>query len=188
MNSILKKTMALAVVASFATTLSAGEWGILPILKDGYKPNSGVALVVGYQQPDIEGVDGDVAFGAEYSLNCPLLQVPTYYIRQQISVTYFETDNLKMTNLEINPHYRLPIVDNLEFGFGPSFAAVISDVSGVSHTNFGYGVGVGLEYMAGSVILGLESRYQWTAEEDFGGVEKTNMNNLRSLAKVGYKF
>jgi len=169
-------------------SLSAGEWGVLPVLDDDYKAEHGYALMVGYQDPNIDNVDGALAYGVEASLNCPLLKVPMNYIRQKISISYSDNDDLTLTSIEINPYYRMPIVTDLEVGVGPSLGATIAKANGESVTKFGYGLGADIEYDMGGMFLAFEARYQLTSEADFGNGAKTELDNLRTMAKIGYKF
>jgi len=184
----MKMKRIILAASLLAATLNAGEWGILPVLDADYKSEHGFALLVGYQQPSESGVDGALAYGVEASINCPLLKVPVNYIRQKLSVSYSDNDGLKLTSIEINPYYRMPIATDLEVGVGPSLGATIVKSGSLSDTVFGYGAGADIEYDINNIYVAFEARYQLTSDVDFGSGIGGNIDNFRGMAKVGYKF
>ena len=52
---------------------------------------------------------------------CPLLQLKTLDIKQQVSLVNYSHDELNTLSFELNPHVMFDINDKLQFGMGPGF-------------------------------------------------------------------
>jgi len=161
------------------------DWTWLAGHKEGYVAQPAVSLMVGVQDPDVNGVDSGSVTGIELSLNCPLLQPPTNRIRQQVSYAKFDNDGLELSSFELNPHYVVETSPGLELGFGPGLGYVTAKAGGVDDSTWGAQLGVSAHYTAmGPLFLGAEARYQVTGDFDGGD----GADNFRMALKVGYSF
>ena len=185
-NPTLAVSLTLALVASPGAQAQGWDW--FPVTDAGYQAEPTLAALGGVQNPDVDGVSSAGAYGVELSLNCPTLATPRHGIRQQISLTRFDNDGLELTSLEINPHYVVPVAQNLGFGFGPGLSYVSADADGGDSDGvLGLQAGVSVNYRQGPLFLGAEARYQWTQEADLGGAE-TDLANSRLMGKAGVNF
>ena len=160
-------------------------WSPLAVLDDDYVMEPTISLLGGIMSPS----DGDSGklIGVEASFNCPLLQPPTNKIRQQLSYTQYDESGVKVSSIELNPHYVVALTPELSVGGGPGLGFVSVD-SATKDTNlFAAQVGVSAHYnLSEMVFLGGDARYQLTENEDIGGSD--GMNNLRMSLKVGVSF
>jgi hypothetical protein len=185
-----KRTTALALggalLAGSGPAMAAG-WEFLPAANPGYEAEASLAVMGGLQDPDVAGVDASDAYGFELSLNCPTLKPPRGEIRQQISLTGFDKDGLEMASLELNPHYLVPLGENLDLGLGPGVGFVMAE--GPRHDDgvFALQAGASLHYRSGGLFLGAEARYQVTQEANLGRGDG-DLNNYRLLGKAGINF
>ena len=170
--------------ATASHTVAAEDWSFPGFNADGYRLQPTVALVGGVMDPDIGPADAGGVYGLELSMDCPLLQPPTNSIRQQVSLTQYDEDGVEITSFEINPHYVMPVADNLEFGFGPGIGIMDVDAGSHDDTLLGIQAGASLHYREGAFFAGAEARYQVTTEERFGNRDR-DANNARVLLKVG---
>jgi hypothetical protein len=175
-----------AMLAASAPAMAAG-WGFLPAANPGYEADATLAVMGGMQDPDVDGVDADAAYGIELSLSCPTLKPPRGEIRQQISVTGFDNDGLEMTSFELNPHYLVPLAENLDLGVGPGLGYVMAEGGRHDDGVFALQAGASLHYRSGPLFLGAEARYQFTQEAEFGRRDE-DLNNYRLLGKAGVNF
>jgi opacity protein-like surface antigen len=164
----------------------------LPVLKKGYRPQFGVSLVGGVQNNQNFDKSAPV-FGVDISLQCPLLCTKKNYIRQQISIIQQNGKDLKTLALELNPQYRLISKPSFELGVGPSFGVIFAEANNDKNTAFTYGLGASIAYHLGKVFFTAESRYGLSNKIDFTDNKdnttiSNNLNNLRSVLKIGYKF
>ncbi|MEE9438015.1 MAG: hypothetical protein V3V14_03375 [Saprospiraceae bacterium] len=172
--------------------VNEGESTFLPFLKSGFRPAIGIAPVAGIVKFD----DADqtlTAYGLEISLQCPMYQCKTNYIRQQISIVLAKNDEFSSLALELAPHYRLPLGTSLELGVGPHLGANIIkldliDTATDTETVFAYGAGTSINYFMERVYFSTEARYTLTTEAEFESGYTSNYNNLRVLGKVGIRF
>jgi hypothetical protein len=177
----------LAVTLAAPLPAAADGWDFLPVTGPDYQAAPTLAVLGGIQDPDVDGVDAGGAFGVELGLSCPTLAPPAGRIRQQISLTRFDNQNLELTSLELNPHFLVDVGGNLAVGVGPGLGYVTADAGGDSDGVFALQAGVSLHYRQGPLFLGAEARYQWTQEADLGGAE-TELDNSRVVAKAGLAF
>lgn len=78
---------------------SAQEFKVLPILDKNFCPNIQVGLSTGYMNLKNVSAEGSTV-GIEISLDCPVFTLPWDNLRQQIMLNHFDSDGLRMTNLE----------------------------------------------------------------------------------------
>jgi hypothetical protein len=187
-GSIMMKNIkfGIAVIALSSLSLFAGDLKLLPVMDSSYSPNFAIAAVGGVEKFDSVKAAG--SYGVELSLNCPLLQLPSNVIRQQVTLVRSSSEGLTTTALEINPHAQFPIVNKLNFGFGPSLSAVYASANSQSHMIYGIGAGASLTYnLNDKYFAGIESRYEWANTARLGGANY-DMDNTRTLLKFGTHF
>ena len=169
-----------------------GKTCLLPVFKKGYRPQFGISLVSGFQNN--QNFDKSAAvYGVDISLQCPLLCTAKNYIRQQLSIIQHNGKELKSLAVELNPQYRLIAKSNFELGVGPSFGLVFADANNDRKNAFTYGLGGSLVYHVSKVFFTAESRYGLTNTIHFTNnstnvTVSNNLNNLRTILKIGYKF
>jgi len=179
-----------AALTSFAALpAQAADWGLLPVANDpAYKPNFAVALKGGMLDADVPGAGAGLAYGAELSLDCPLIRTPVGKIRQQLSWNRADEDGLELNTVELNPHFVVEAAKDLWVGAGPGVGYVWADHStGRDADMWAVQAGASVTYTAGHMLVGLESRYQWTESEDVG-TGRDGADNWLTMAKVGYRF
>lgn len=193
MNKTVKIITAGLALSSITLSSAAFAEGVvvLPVMKDGYKPEAVASVMFGSMKPTQSGADSSTVMGAELSFRCVLLQVGDNQLRQQLSFTTWEKNNLTLQNIELNAHYQVPVAQDLKIGVGPGVGLIMTDLSGSDNpTFFGAQLGASAHYTGfGPVFVGAEWRYQLTNKDKFtsGGAED-DMNNWRAVAKVGYMF
>lgn len=193
MQAIKKALLTLASgVLLSSSVYGADKFQAFPIFKDpNYKPNIEVALIGGYVGFANNDIDGGEMYGLEVSLDCPVFTLPgDNLIRQQLSVNKYSKNSVDVTTLEINPYYFMHLSKDLLFGFGPGIGAALVDAPGQNTWLFTYQAGAGLKYYINKdVLVGLDVRWQGSVEKDYMGSGKDdNLNNTRTLAKIGYRF
>ncbi|MET0068236.1 MAG: outer membrane beta-barrel protein [Candidatus Thiodiazotropha sp.] len=187
----MKKTigaiLAVAGVALAGTPVwAADNWGFLPVKSDGFDPDMTLSFMGGITDPMPHGLDADLSFGLELSMNCFLLDPPQGTIRQQISYMQYDDSGLKITSFEMNPHYLYRVDDKFSIGIGPGIGYVDADGRNVNEGALAIQGGVSLHYkMSNHLFLGAEARYQWTRELDD---TNDDLKNTRIFGKVGYRF
>lgn len=179
-----------AVVAAsllIGSSAGAGEFKALPILDAGFCPNIQVGLSAGYMNLKNVSASGATA-GIEISLDCPVFTLPWDNLRQQIMLNHFNSDGLQMTNLEFNPYYLVTLNNGVEWGFGPGFGVIFSEMD-KSDTVFTLQAGTGLKYnISKEIYTGADVRYQWTQKADLANTYKEDLDNYRAQIKIGYRF
>jgi len=187
---MIKQKTVLAVggaLLAASTPAMADGWQVLPATQSDYEAQASIAVLGGLQDPDVANVDAAGVAGLEVSLSCPTLKPPQGEIRQQISITRFDNDGLEMTSVEINPHYLMPLGENLDLGVGPGLGYVSAEKGSEDDGVFALQAGASLHYRSGPLFLGAEARYQFTQEADFGSDDE-DLNNYRLLGKAGVNF
>lgn len=183
----------MAVLTAFAGLAAipaqAGEWGFMPAVNDAaYKPNFAVAAKGGVLDADVPGANAGFAYGAELSLDCPLIRTPVGKIRQQLSWNRMDKDGLELNTLELNPHFVLEAAKDLWVGAGPGLGYVWADHStGRDADMWAVQLGASVTYTMNHMLVGLESRYQWTEGSDVGSGHD-GADNWLTMVKLGYKF
>lgn len=184
MNKFLLSAVSVALLLPL--TAQASEWTFLAGAKDGYVANPAVSLIAGNLDPDITGADSGTVTGIELSLNCPLLQPPTNRIRQQISYGVYDEDGLKISTIELNPHYIVKVAPGWEVGAGPGLGYVSVESDGFDESAWALQLGASVHYTGmGPLFVGAEARYQVTDEL---GDTSEEADNTRLALKVGMSF
>ena len=187
MKKTIKVLIAIAGLISLNSTVWAeGDWRFLPVQGDGFDPDLTLSVTGGIMDPQTHGLDTDLVFGLELSLNCLLLDPPQGKIRQQLSFSHYDDGGLEITSFEMNPHYIYNMDNALSIGFGPGIGYLDADGRNVNEGAFTLQGGVSLHYkMSERLFLGAEARYQWTKELDD---LDDDLKNARIFGKVGYRF
>ncbi len=183
-----KRLLIVATLALTAVAMPAfGEsWAFPAATQPGWSANTTVSLKMGAMVPD-SALGSGLAGGIELAVDDPLFQLPYGKIRDQFSYNRYDHGGVELQTLEFNPHYMVPIVDNLWAGFGPGVGWMItSSQSGPSPDMWTAQLGASAYYTAGQLMLGLETRYQWTGDERVGGV--SSADNWMTTFKIGYAY
>ena len=146
--------------------------------------NPAIALIGGVMKGDGDDTDWEGIYGAEFSFNCLFSDA----IRQQIQVTNYDEDGIKMLQANINPHYMFDVTPSTQFGFGPTLGFAKVEIGNQDDTVFTYGVGASIRTNISShFFVGAEAKYEWTDDAEFYGIED-NLDNAKVFAKIGYQF
>lgn len=183
-----KRLLVAATLALTAIALPAlgGEGAFPAASQPGWSANTTVALKMGAMVPD-SAIGSGLAGGLELAIDDPLFQLPYGKIRDQFSYNRFDHGGLELQTLEFNPHYMIPIVDNLWVGGGPGVGWAFTHAdSGLSPDMWTAQLGASAYYTAGQLMIGLESRYQWTGDERVGGA--SSVDNWMTTLKIGYAY
>ena len=161
-------------------------------LKKEYKPKTAFSLVGGIQSNYNLNLSAPV-YGVEISMECPLIQTQKSRIRQQFSLMRLEGRKYKSLAAEINPQFKIIDDHSFELGVGLSVGVVFTKAMEDKKALFSYGLGASFMYQFGKLSIGVESRYAITKKVAFSEFNKestlyANLNNLRSIMKVGYKL
>ena len=88
----------------------------------------------------------------------------------------------------MNPYYFFKLSPDLLLGVGPGIAGVHGDPEGgKDNWAFAFQAGAGLKYYMDNFLVGIDARWQWTDEKDYGS-GKEDLDNMRILLKAGYRF
>ncbi len=162
------------------------NWEFLPVKNDGFNSDMTLSFMGGITDPLPHGLDADLSFGLELSMNCLLLDPPQGIIRQQFSYMHYDDGGLTITSFELNPHYLYRVDDKFSIGIGPGIGYVDADGRDINEGALAIQGGVSLHYnMSQRLFLGAEARYQWTQELDDS---HDDLKNTRIFGKVGYRF
>ncbi len=190
----MKKTNVLAMLGAAAAlaagTAQADGWTFLPATKPGYTPEPTVAVTAGLLNPDSTIGGSATAYGVELSMNCALIQPPSNRVRTTVSFLTYEDGDLKLTDVELNPHYVVELSDNFWVGGGPGVGVVKADTSDQDATMLAFQLGASAHYRMDKLFIGAEARYQFTQSKDIGPAANpdSGVNNVRALVKVGFNF
>jgi len=181
----MKKNIAIALLLlNTAVFGAAKETKMLPIFTEGYCATPTIALMGGYGKYADTNSGGGI-YGLELGFACPVFQVKDLEINQVLSLVRYNKDGLEVNSLEMNPRIMFPISKKMKFGFGPGLGVVFGD----KDTAFGFQLGASLDYaITSDMFIGLETRYQWMGEEELSTGVKTNLDNSRTLIKIGRHF
>ena len=185
----MKKTLLIACLL-VSSTLFAGakETKMLPIFTEGYCAAPTVALMAGYGKYS-DASNGTSMYGVELAFACPVFQIKDLEINQVLSLVHSDDDGLETNTLEMNPRIMFKLSNKMKFGFGPGLGVVFAKTDTKSDAVFGFNVGASLNYdITSDMFIGIESRYQWTQDADLDGGAKINLDNSRTLLKVGRRF
>ncbi len=183
-----KRLLIAATIAFAAIAMPAwgGEWAFPAASQPGWSANTTLALKMGAMIPD-SAIGSGLAGGVEIAMDDPLFQLPYGKIRDQFSYNRFDHGGLELQTIEFNPHYMIPIIDNLWAGGGPGVGWIFtSSQSGPSPDMWSAQLGASAYYTAGQLMLGAETRYQWTGDERVGGM--SGADNWTAMVKLGYAY
>lgn len=186
----MKKNLLVALLALSTTLWAEGakDTEMLPIFTEGYCAAPSVALMAGTGKFD--GPDEQTAmYGVELGFACPVFQIKDLEINQVLSFVHSDENGLETNSLEMNPRIMFDLNEKAKFGFGPGLGVVFANARGQSDVLFGFNVGASLNYdISKDVFVGINSRYQWAQDADFGARSNVGMNNLRTMLKIGTHF
>ena len=178
----MKKTILLSLMASSFMMAQNSS-----ILDNEFQLEPSIAVLGG-----LETIHGDsnqnAVYGVELGFNC----LATSAIRQQIQITHYEDNDLKISEVTLNPYYYVPINttsnDNVKIGFGPTVGFTKVDNGTDSDTLFTYGLGTNLTVdIDSNYFLGAEVKYELTDKTLLTGFAD-DADNLKVFAKAGYRF
>lgn len=144
-----------------------------------YAPNLAIALKGGVISTDVKDVDAAPAYGAELSVDDPLIDPVVGKIRHMLSYNHADHDGLELNTVEWNAHWVFETHRNFWLGAGPGIGYVWADGRGVDDSPAAQ-FGMSATYVQGHALFGFESRYQWTSGE--------SADNWLTMVKVGYQF
>ena len=179
-----------AILSTSALATESAELKILPIFTDeNWCGQTEVSVVVGSMDFKKDELSTGANYGLELSFDCPVFTLPgKHTLRQQLSLSRYDKDNFTVTVIEMNPYYFFDISENLSLGVGPGIAGVHGNPdNGESKWAFAFQAGAGLKYYMDEFLVGVDVRWQWTDEKDFGAGDE-NLDNTRVLLKAGYRF
>ena len=178
----MKKTILLSLMASSLMMAQNNT-----ILDSNFKLEPSIALLGG-----LESIHGELnqhaVYGVELGFNC----LAASAVRQQIQVTNYKNNDLKILQVTINPYYYVPINttlnDTVKIGFGPTVGLTKIDNGTDSDTLLTYGLGTNLTVdVDTNYFLGAEVKYELTKDTTLTGFAD-DANNLKVFAKAGYRF
>ncbi len=179
------------LTASASVCAGSDEFKLFPVFTDeNWKAKMEVAAVAGQIDFDRKGVKSGPLYGVELSFECPVFTIPgENTIRQQLELSQYDKNGLRVTLIEMNPYYHIDLTNDLVWGFGPGIGAMHADPDGSKDQwMFTVQVGTGVKYYINDFFLGADLRYQWTAEKELGSGNKQDLDNMRYLLKAGYRF
>ncbi len=163
-----------------------------PILEDNWDADLAVSATAGYMDIGNSIASGGATYGLQAAFNCPVFTIPgKNVILQQLSVNFYDNNDLELTTFEINPHYFWQLSDELRFGVGPGLGYIWTDTKGGKDPDLWAGqAGFAIEYRKGNLYANFGSRYQWTESARFryNSNKKDDMDNLLTTFKIGYNF
>lgn len=175
----MKKTILLSLMAS--SLMMAGN---NTILDDAFTFEPSIAILGGAMKNDNNNADWEALYGVEFGFNC----LATDTIRQQLQITSFEEANTKVLQVNINPHYLVPLSDSIKIGFGPTLGLAQIDNGVDTDTVFTYGLGTSLNLdISQNFFVGTEVKYELTQDATLSDIS-TDIDNLKVFAKLGYRF
>lgn len=185
----MKKTIFVIILALSTLSLSANETRLLPIMSDDYCPAPTIAVMGGYGEYTDISNSGSGMYGIEVGFGCPVFEIKDLEINQILSLVHYSENGLKTNSLEMNPRIMFDLSEKMKFGVGPGVAVVFVDNGFGSDTVFGVNLGASLNYQINKdMFIGIESRYQWAGSADFGIDNNVDMDNHRTLFKIGTHF
>ena len=145
---------------------------------------TGIAVLGGAMK--IKGYPNDWKgfYGVELSFPC----LVSDSVISQIQITNYDNNDLKVSQINANPHYVFNLSQSSFIGVGPSIGVARLEKGNETDTVFTYGVGVSVRTnITDSFFIGAEARYELSAETDLSGF-KDDLTNAKVFAKLGYSF
>lgn len=185
----MKKYLLMLVIATPIFT-----WAQSRAMNKEYIPQVDFSLASGFQNFKNLGVSA-FAYGIGVSFQCPLVNNGKSKVRQQFSLSRQENKKFRSLSLEMSPQFKIIAKPSFELGIGPSAGLVYMNESGDKKKIFTYGIGGAVTYNFKRIFIGVESRYCLTKKMSFGDLNSeselpiyVNLNNLKTLFKIGYKL
>jgi len=144
-----------------------------------YSPNWAFALKGGAWQSDVKSVDTAPAYGAEISVDDPVIAPVIGKVRHMLSYNHADHDGLELNTVEWNAHWVFETANGFWLGAGPGVGYLWADGRNVDDSP-AVQFGMSSTYVMGHALLGFESRYQWTSGD--------STDNWLTMIKVGYQF
>ena len=184
----MKKTLLLSALVSTLVFAGGDIEPVEPAVNTSSFETAGIpmglAVLGGAMKGEGSDTDWKGFYGLEFSFEC-LLSDTT---RSQLQLTNYDHDGVKMLQLSANPHYIFNRGDSIEFGAGPHIGVAKVEIGNEDDTVFTYGLGASaVSKITENFFVGVEARYEWTTDAEFGGV-KDDLNNAKVFAKIGYSF
>lgn len=184
MKSSLRRITALAMAVACTPSFAAG-WEFLPVTHANYKPELSLSIGAGTMSGTPAGHGS--AQSLEVGFNCIVLQPPQGSIRTNISWNTFDHHGLKLTTVEVNPRWTMPIDKNLSWGIGPGVGYVKANVGSQQTSMAALQLGTNLDYRIGALNMGVAARWQDTHNKPLGNGTQ-GANNTLVQVKVGFNF
>jgi hypothetical protein len=154
------------------------------VLDNNFNMESSLAVLGGVVKGENSYAHTEVLYGLEFGFNC----LANDAVRQNLQITNYKDKNLKMTQINLNPHYMIKVNNDMQIGFGPTFGLARVDNSNDKDNIFTYGLGGSLVQNLNEILfVATEAKYEWTQNATLLGV-KDNFNNVKVLVKAGYRF
>lgn len=144
-----------------------------------YSPNFAIALKGGIWTADVSGVDAAPAYGAELSVDDPVIDPVIGKVRHMLSFNHADHDGLELNTVEWNAHWVFQTHRDFWIGAGPGLGYAWADGRDVDD-GVAAQFGMSATYVHGHALIGLESRYQWTVGQ--------SADNWLTMVKLGYQF
>lgn len=174
----MKKLLLTTVLASTLAMANSS------ILDNEFKIAPSVALIGGAMDTtNVSNSDFKGFYGVEVGFNCLVSDT----IRQQLQITNYENDDLKILQVNLNPHYLVDLSKSTTLGMGPTFGLAKVENLNDSDTVFTYGLGMNLKMDFDNVFVALETKYELTQDAELTNIEQ-DVDNLKVLLKLGYTF
>jgi len=189
MNKKLNILTVALFLSFFASASFAGKgWRILAGMEEDFVHESTVSAMIGGLGPDSKIGDTGLAYGAELSFNCVIIQPPENRIRQQVSVLQYKDGDSKIQSAQINTHYVVEVDPKLWIGGGPGIGFVKADVNNRTANMISVQLGSSVHYSIDKFFIGGEARYQMTQGDEVGGHSDLGASSWQALFKLGYNL
>lgn len=172
MRRLLLSASAAMIVLAAALPARGGD-------TTAYDPNWAIALKGGVWSTDVNGVDAGGAYGAEVSVDDPLIEPVIGKVRHMLSFNHADNDGLELNTVEWNAHWMFETHRNFWIGAGPGIGYVWADGRDVDDSP-AVQFGMSSSYTYGHMLVGFETRYQWASGD--------STDNWLTMLKVGYQF
>lgn len=163
-------------------------WDWLPILNPDYEADPVFSVGTGVMTPAPGDSGPSMYWSFELGLASALLKVPGGQLRQQLSYTTYEEDDVKIQTFEANPHYLIALSERTALGVGPGLGYVKVSGPRLDDSDLpAFQLGTSLHYYHRTLFLGTELIYQLTEQKRLSP-DVRGMNNLRIGFELGFVF
>lgn len=172
MRRLILSASAAMIVLAAALPARAGD-------DIAYAPHWAVALKGGVWAADVHGVDAAPAYGAEVSVDDPVIEPVIGKVRHMLSFNHTDHDGLELNTVEWNAHWVFETHRDFWLGAGPGIGYIWADGRDRDDSP-AVQFGMSATYTYGHALVGFESRYQWATGD--------SVDNWLTMMKVGYQF